>query len=128
MQKLKQQIDTLKRIVEKRDSDVFIYYEQYKNGSISRSEFITSKENTDSKVEKAQREILALEDELNKTESMEYILTHDEFTRFEESRNIKSLSRELVEALISRIDVYDSERIEITWKYQNFTGGKIVNE
>lgn len=127
-EKLKRQILNLQRIVDKRDSDVFVYYEQYKNGSISKSEFVAIKSKADIEAENAEKELLILREQIQKIENTKNLLSNDNYDCFKESKNILNLSREIVQALISRIDVYDNDRIEITWKYQDFIGGKITDE
>lgn len=126
--KLKLQVSNLQRIIDKRDSDVFVYYEQYKNGSISKNEFVSIKEKADTEAANAEKELLILNEQLQNIKNTEYILSNDEFVHFEKSKNIVNLNNELIETLIDRIDVYDNDRIEIKWKYQDSTGRKITNE
>ncbi len=90
---------------------------------IDKETFLSKKNNVRKASSEAQAQIGVYEEKLQKITEMEYIFENDEFSYFEKCKNIKTLDRELLRALISRIDVYSADRIEITWKYKQYIEG-----
>ncbi len=121
----KRKIFELQSIIDKTDAEVFEYYEQFKNGIIDKDAFVSKKNNVYKASNEAKAQIEVYEEKLQRIVEMEYVFENDEFSYFEKCKNIKTLDRELLRALISRIDVYSADRIEITWKYKKYIGGDL---
>ncbi len=125
---LKRKIAELQVIVNKTDTEIFEYYERFKNGTIDKDTFILKKNGVNKASEDAQAQIIVCEKRLQEIVESEYVFANSEFSDFEKSRNIEVLDRELLRTLISRIDVYSADRIEITWKYQKYIQEDLKNE
>ncbi len=123
----KRKILELQSVIDKTDAEIFEYYEQFKNGIIDKETFLSKKNNVRKASSEAQAQIGVYEEKLQRITEMEYIFENDEFSYFEKCKNIKVLDRELLRALISRIDVYSADRIEIIWKYKQYIEGDLQN-
>ena len=93
-------------------------YENLSEGMINQQEYFQFKNSYTAKIEEAQEAIAVLEKERsqviegNRRDSIWIGV----FTRY---ANIQSLDRKAVVELIDHIDVYEGNRIEITFKYED---------
>lgn len=93
-------------------------YQDYKEGMLSKEEYLELKDCYKTNIESLQKEIGALEAEYEETVKNR----RDQagwMQRFIEYRGFKELSRELLARLVEGIKVYDKDRIEVTFKFKS---------
>lgn len=118
--KYHRQIITLQRVVDRKDAELFNCYEKYKGELINKDEFILLKAKIEQEAKEAQETIDTIEIELHKITAMEMMMSKNVFDIFEKCRTIEMLDREIIVALVSKIIVYNEEKVEIVWKYQDY--------
>lgn len=93
-------------------------YPDWKNGIISRDEYLALKARFDSQISQAENEIQHIKDEI---ESYKNVVQEENafLTYFLAHKNIDSLTRETVVELIEMIYVHEGGEITIKFKYQN---------
>ena len=112
------QIVKLKEEIERAQRFKMRLYENLSEGMINQQEYFQFKNSYTAKIEEAQEAIAVLEKERsqviegNRRDSIWIGV----FTRY---ANIQSLDRKAVVELIDHIDVYEGNRIEITFKYED---------
>lgn len=112
------QIVRLKEEIERAQRFKMRLYENLSEGMINQQEYFQFKNSYTAKIEEAQEAIAVLEKERsqviegNRRDSIWIGV----FTRY---ANIQSLDRKAVVELIDHIDVYEGNRIEITFKYED---------
>ena len=92
-------------------------YEKYLDGKVSKDNYLKAKEKLSLEMEKVTKQVSKMEAEyeiqnLKKQDSDNQFVDH-----FKGKQRIKELSRELVAELVDSIYVFDENRIEIVWKY-----------
>ena len=93
-------------------------YEQYRDGSLSREDFLTKKKEYDAEVAKLEQRLDELQNSKNEQDE-----------RFQQKRKHASqlmcyaeqmeLTEEIKEKLIDKVKVYSNNRIEIYWKFES---------
>ena len=97
-------------------------YEKYLDAKISKESYLKQKEKLNQEIDNTAAKISKLEAEyqLLKFKNME---SGNQFVEhFKGKQKIKELSRELVSELVESVYVFDEERIEIVWKFEDVLG------
>ena len=94
-----------------------LLYEDYKNGDISKEDYISFNSDYNEKIKEMQEAIIKLRQEIEfLSDNIQVNNIVDDFKRF---RNVKELSRQLVTNLIEKIDMYENKRVVIKFRYEN---------
>gem|GEM_PF-2460804 len=111
-QSIRQFEETIKKIeVAKQE-----HYESYKDGKITKDEYLFRRETCNKQIEEMTANITELSEKLNNAHAM--LAEHSAVnTELQNSIGITELNREIVDSLVDSIIVYDHERIEIKFKY-----------
>jgi chromosome segregation ATPase len=111
-QSIKQFENTIQKlIVAKQD-----YYDSYKDEKITKDEFLFKRESCNKQIEEMTANIVELTEKLNNASSAAEQTTAVN-SELQNCIGITELNREIVDALVDSIIVYDSENIEIKWKF-----------
>ncbi|MCC8104478.1 MAG: recombinase family protein [Clostridiales bacterium] len=95
-------------------------YEKYKDGKFSREEYLKQKRECDTKVKEYQS---LLQSEETKAEDSEKTAERRNVAELIQMHSdMVTLTPELQEAFIERVDVYSADRIKITWKFAHVFG------
>ena len=93
-------------------------YEDLKDGIISKDEFITLKEGISEKISMAKKAI----EELNKSRvNIEAGISEHQcwLAQFAEYKNINSITRQVIVALVEKIFIYEGAEIEVVFNYRD---------
>jgi hypothetical protein len=92
------------------------HYERFKDGQIDRDEFFTLRDSINEQIERLTAKIEEVKRLITDCDTLMVDMAHVTETWYE-ALDIECLSREMTDALVDSIIVYDSERIEIRWKF-----------
>jgi DNA invertase Pin-like site-specific DNA recombinase len=93
-------------------------HESYREGVISREDFISFKSSYDTKITDAESAVVGLKGEIEKLAAGE-AESHDWVNKFRENIGIKTLERKTVAELIDCVNVYEGGRIKVRFRYYN---------
>ena len=91
-------------------------YEDWKNGDITRIEYLEYKEKYEKDIENLRRNIERLENEKNENKK---ISSNEWIRKFKEQKNMTRLSRYIVMELIECIYVHENKNITIKFKFED---------
>ena len=91
-------------------------YEDWKNGDITRIEYLEYKEKYEKDIENLRRNIERLENEKNENKK---ISSNEWIRKFKEQKNMTRLSRDIVMELIECIYVHENKNITIKFKFED---------
>ena len=91
-----------------------LYY-QWKNGKLTQEGYVAGKEELTKKEADSKRELDELERQIQKTATMQEAL--EEKAEMAAILAADGLTKDLVDELIERVEVYGEDRIEIRWKF-----------
>lgn len=117
-EKLRESIADKERDIEKKKHYLSDIYQDYKDGILSREEYLDLKESFRTKIDSLNLELQALWDEYEGTAEVQSSKA-DWVKQFIEYKGFKELSRELLLRLVEQIKVYDKDRIEVIFKFQS---------
>ena len=100
-----------KMVVAKQD-----YYDNYKDEKITKDEFLLKRESCNKQIERMTASIVELTEMLKNYSDLADQNTELN-SEWQNCIGINELNREIVDALVDSIIVYDSEHIEILWKF-----------
>ena len=111
-------LEKSKEEIAKIDTMILDLYPDWKAGMISKNEYIKLKKQFEENREKAVSRVADLEQRVNRDKKEQYSSNQilDEFLKY---KNISLLTREVMEALIENVYVYDNNKIKIIFKYQD---------
>ena len=89
-----------------------------KMGIITQEEYTSLKLGYAEKSENLAKSIVSVKSEIENVDKQQSVQS-EWFTKFKEYRNIETLTREIVTALIQRINIFDNKRIEIVYKFSD---------
>lgn len=102
-----------KRLETKKVSD----YEKYKQGSISRSDFVEAKKSLDQHISEIEKELLALDKEMLK--KSDDISDGSDIWDIKKYVNLDKYDKEIMASLIEKAIVVDENTVQVTWKNQD---------
>lgn len=102
-----------KRLETKKVSD----YEKYKQGSISRSDFVEAKKSLDQHLSEIEKELLALDKEMLK--KSDDISDGSDIWDIKKYVNLDKYDKEIMASLIDKAIVVDENTVQVTWKNQD---------
>lgn len=92
-------------------------YRQWKEQQITKEEYIKKRDEYMKQEEDHKTRIQSLDEQIDRLiEEQEKKPVYD----LQEYSGVQYLTEELVDRLIERIDVYDEDRVEVSWKFQKF--------
>lgn len=91
-------------------------YEDYKSGLLTRNEYIQAKERYLNKIEKLEEQIKESENRKKLFENILFKKNHW-VKAVKEFQNVKMVTREMVETLIEKIELFPEQRLQITFRY-----------
>ena len=103
--------DTIKKLTATRQD----YYESYKDNKISKDEYLLNRESCNKQIEQMTARIEEITEKLNNASDVANQTSVIE-SEWQNSMGIKELNREIVDALVDCIIVYDNNSIEVRWK------------
>lgn len=89
-------------------------YEDWKEKNITKEEYISYKEKYNEDINKLRNNIKKIEKEMQKENQRK---ENNWIAMFEEKRNISELTRDILEELIEKIDIYENNQITIKFKF-----------
>lgn len=92
-------------------------YQQWKEGKIKKEEYLTQKEELSEREAECRQKLDTLNKKLRGA-SFDQIYAIEGLDHASLPKNL-TLTKELADALIERIDVYEDDRIEVKWKFQD---------
>lgn len=101
-----------------------ILYRQWKDAQITKEEYFLKRDEHTKQQMELQNELDHLIEEIN---YMATAQTNNDLKEIIHYDTVHTLTKELVDKLIERIDVYDTDRIEITWKFRSEYGQSLKN-
>ena len=116
LEKLRKKLWVSEMAIEHLKSSRLMLYRDWKEEKISKEEYIFKKNELAKKETECQKQKMMLDDRIK-----ELLIRMDENVEkvdLQPYYGVKELTKELVDNLIERIDVYDGDRIEIRWKFQ----------
>ena len=118
MQKINEQIVERESEIKNCERYKRSLYEDYKNGDISKEDFIAFGKDYTNRIDELTKAIKKLiqESELLFDENNS---THKWITHFKRYKNISELSRQLAVSLIKRVEVFEKKQITILFRYQD---------
>ena len=114
--KIKTEIASLQKLVEKSQTDKMALWEKYHNGEITAESFQLENEKADKKSAQASErleQLIVEEDATTTTGNQE----NDLVNRYVSQTGITILTREVVEMFIHQVRVYDSDKLEIIFNF-----------
>jgi len=93
-------------------------HESYKDGIISREDFISFKANYDAKIQESETFIIATKEEIEKAAESES-QSHGWTSIFKSYMDAESLTRKMAVELIARVSVHEKGRIAVGFRYFN---------
>lgn len=112
---LEKQKKELQRRILNLQNENFSLYEKYKAGEFSREEYMEQRQKCQKSIEWFQNQL----DEYEKTGIQEKEKNQNILELLKGREQIKELTREMVEQLVSKIYVYGNNRVEIIFKFQD---------
>ena len=111
-------LEKSKEEIAKIDTMILDLYPDWKAGMISKNEYIKLKKQFEENREKAVSRVADLEQRINRDDKEHFSFNHiiDDFLKF---KNISLLTREVMEALIEKVYVYEDNKIKIVFKYRD---------
>ena len=108
---MEKQIDTLEKAKT-------IFYEKYRDGRLSREEYISERNRVNVQLEKFRQQLEHIQMEREARENGETKLS--EFSRLvQKYRYAETLTKELEQTFVEKVLVFDAEHIKITWKFED---------
>lgn len=92
-------------------------YQQWKEGKIKKEEYLTQKEELSEREAKCRQKLDTLNKKLRGA-SFDQIYAVEGLDHASLTKNL-TLTKELADALIERIEVYEADRIEVKWKFRD---------
>ena len=92
------------------------HYERFKDEQISRDEFSALRDSINEQIDGLNIKIEETKTLITDCDALKADMAHVT-EEWRKALDIESLSKELVDALVDNIIVYDSEHIEIKWKF-----------
>lgn len=120
---LMRQVQAVQRQIASGKSDKLTLYNRYSEGEISKDEYFRKRES----IEATQRDLSEQAAELERRR-MEASPFASELSEFDNLAFDGQLTRELMDALVESILVYDGGRIEIKWKFTDEAGAILSGE
>lgn len=93
------------------------FYRQWKEQRISKEEYLLRRDEMSKQEAAYQDRLRSIEKHIQKLTAKQTRSNIDDSLQFYDS--IQELTKELADKLIDRIDVYEKNRVEIHWKFQN---------
>jgi hypothetical protein len=93
-------------------------HESYREGVISREDFISFKSSYDTKIAGAEAAVIGLKEEIEKLAAGE-AESHDWVNKFRKNIGVKTLERKTVAELIDCVSVFEGGRIKVRFRYHN---------
>lgn len=118
VEKLQEDIMDKELEIEKKRQYASSIYQDYKEGILSKEEYLELKDCYKTDVGTLQNEIKSLEAEREETARSKKDRA-GWIQQFIEYRGFKELSRELLARLVEEIKIYDKDRIEVTFKFKS---------
>lgn len=118
VEKIQEDIMDKELEIEKKHQYVSSIYQDYKEGILSKEEYLELKDCYKTDIEALQGEIKSLEAEREETARNKKDRA-GWMQQFIEYRGFKELSRELLARLVEEIRIYDKDRIEVTFKFKS---------
>ena len=109
-----EEILSLQKIVDRRDSDVFELYEEYVQCKISRDEFVMRRDQITKEAERARSTLDSLQQSASNEIDGDRLNT---LSLIKQCGKKFDIDNTFLKALINEIKVYAPDRIEIVWKY-----------
>jgi len=97
-------------------------YERFKDEHISRDEYFSARDSINEQIESTNAKIEEIKALIDECDALMTDMAHVT-EEWRNALNIESLSKELVDALVESITVYDSEHIEIRWRFADEYAG-----
>ena len=95
-----------------------ILYEKYRDGRLSREEYISERNRVNLQLEEARKQLEQIRMEREARESGETKL--GEFSRLvQKYRYAETLTKELEQTFVEKVLIFDAEHIRITWKFED---------
>ena len=119
-QKEQSQLDTsgLEKRIDAQEKAKTILYEKYRDGRLSREEYISERNRVNLQLEEARKQLEQIRMEREARESGETKLS--EFSRLvQKYRYAETLTKELEQTFVEKVLVFDAEHIRITWKFED---------
>ncbi len=118
--KLKKQINDIKDNLELLNRSKLNLYEKYRDSIFSKEDYLENKDAYDQQIIQLEEKKEQLWSRLNLGENLEEVKQKvNEITSY--SSKVETLTEEVKHALIEKVLVYEGQRIEIVWKYQDIT-------
>jgi hypothetical protein len=118
MQKLTEQISEREREIKDCERYKRSLYEDYKNGDISKEDFIAFGKDYTDRIEELTQSVQILKQEAELLFS-ENNISHKWIEHFKRYRNVSELSRQLVVNLIKRVDLFENKRMKVIFNYHD---------
>ena len=118
VEKIQESIMDKELEIEKKCQYAASVYQDYKEGILSKEEYLELKDYYKTNIEILQSEIKSLEAEREETAGNRKGQA-GRMQQFIEYRGFKELSRELLARLVEEIKIYDKDRIEVTFKFKS---------
>ena len=119
-QKEQSQLDTsgLEKRINAQEKAKTILYEKYRDGRLSREEYISERNRVNLQLEEVQKQLKQIRMEREARENGETKLS--EFSRLvQKYRYAETLTKELEQTFVEKVLVFDAEHIRITWKFED---------
>ena len=116
VRKINTQIEALEIDIDKFGRIKLDHYEDLKGGLISREEFMSFKEDYDSRIEALKRKVSDLVSQRNAVEGG-LTTAQGWFAQFRKYENIEKLTRNLIVSLIERIEINESKDIHVKFRH-----------
>jgi len=116
VRKINTQIEALEIDIDKFGRIKLDLYEDLKGGLISREEFMSFKEDYDSRIEALKRKVSDLVSQRNAVEGG-LTTAQGWFSQFRKYENIEKLTRNLIVSLIERIEINESKDIHVKFRH-----------
>jgi len=116
VRKINAQIEALEIDIDKFGRIKLDLYEDLKGGLISREEFMSFKEDYDSRIEALKRKVSDLVSQRNAVEGG-LTTAQGWFSQFRKYENIEKLTRNLIVSLIERIEINESKDIHVKFRH-----------
>ena len=119
-QKEQSRLDTsgLEKRIDAQEKAKTILYEKYRDGRLSREEYISERNRANLQLEEARKQLEQIRMERETRENGETKLS--EFSRLvQKYRYAGTLTKELEQTFVEKVLVFDAEHIRITWKFED---------
>ena len=108
----------LKKRIDTQEKAKTILYEKYRDGRLSREEYISERNRVNLQLEEARKQLEQIRMEREARESGETKL--GEFSRLvQKYRYAETLTKELEQTFVEKVLIFDAEHIRITWKFED---------